>query len=913
VTGLKAIQYGSLSLLLQGQGPFASVINTQNGQLLSKIRVFRRNNVHGFMIDESRRDEKANKIDILVWGGQSLRILSLSTNDGHHHHSVVLAHETAEYVAPDWVYDICASHVKDTMSLAYAITGHNSLLSVHLVNASDLSRYPKAIRLKRVAAGVKSTLYSANVLALSPSHILMAAGTVFGEIIVWSCFREWGVEGNVNTKSSIHHFFTGHDGSVFGVNISDEIGSADAEKPMRLLASCSDDRTVRIWDISDCFHITSADASAYQTDDGFALRSTGFGSTAPVNIAGGSEIAVAKEWGHISRIWGVYFLPIGENSPNTVNLVSRGEDATCQLWRLDLKPQPNREFRYDLRNLSILSHHVGKQIWSLSLAKKNDETVIYTGGGDGGVRVFELDYFGNSSKSINLPDHSPYNSRTMVKFANSRTNNGNLLKSFAFVSEDSLITVSDSGVVQVGKVDFSSCSKFQTKPQIVWQDIALEEDLRSVASIATLPRRGIALIGSGSRVIRLYDHRSKTLSEVTSVPLRPSRILILDLSDSSTPLQVVCFVVCYMKTDHVDLFYVEFGESENYETRRIRVSIPTSFEVTVATAFCHGKYLALGGKGGGLVVYKLGVQTDSLEYMFCDYKERKKNILRCILPIDDPDDPNTGYILSGGQNGSFFVHRLRQGTDEAAEIRLVHQAHTPFPHIEGAYFDATTGDLMLMGGKGISFILWNETTQTEVMVLDCGGARRVLDFMPNFDAPGSGIFAWNYQRALHVLVADSMPCRPPLRIGSHGRELKSVAVGYWSDGSSSKIPYIASVGEDTAIRISVPTDNNNWTPLRCLRVMTHHTTGLQQIQWSADGRFLFSSGGREEFFVWKIRRSVPKLGLAVLREGVCPRESFELELRIMSFDVLRLEANSAAGEERFLVALVYSNSTVKVC
>ncbi|CRG89998.1 hypothetical protein PISL3812_07039 [Talaromyces islandicus] len=865
VTGLKAIQYGALSLVLRGQGQFASVIDARDGKLLSRVRVFRRNNIHGFMIDESRRHDQT-KVDILVWGGQSLRILSISTHDDQ----TTLVHETAEYVAPDWVYDICASNVDDTLAFAYAITGHNSLLSVHSVDTPD-SRYRRAIRLKRVVTGVKSTLYSANVVALSPSHILMAAGTVFGEIIVWSCFREQDPKNSTNgTSSSIHHFFTGHDGSVFGVSISEEIVLAAGKKPTRLLASCSDDRTVRVWNISDCFYATSADASAYSTDDGFALRSTGFGSTAPVNIAGGSEIAVAKEWGHVSRIWGVYFLPIRDTVTRKVNLVSRGEDATCQLWRVDLKPQASRETRYDLRNISILNHHV----------------VIYTGGGDGGISAFELDYFGKAADDIQLPDDSPYNSRTMVKFAHSRTSN--VPRLFTFVSKDSLITVSETGAVQVGTVDFLSSGQFEAKPRVTWQNMAVEEDLRSVASIAALPSREIALIGSSSRcAIETGED--------------------LDAFDTSAR----------------DLFYIEFGENGDHQTRRIRISIPAKFEVTVATAFCHDKYLALGGKGGALLVYKLDFQADSLEYFFCNYRaqDKDKNILRCILPIDDPDS-RTGYILSGGQDGRFCVHRLVQSTEGTAEIRLVHQALTPFPHIEGAYFDVKTGDLMLMGGKGVSFILWNETTQTEVMVLECGGARRILDFMPSPDILGSGIFAWNHQRALHVLVADSVPSRP-LRIGSHGRELKSLAVGYRRDESSNTLmPYIASVGEDTAIRISVPalseittattttSGDNKWNPLHCLRVMTHHVTGLQQVQWSADARFLFSSGGREEFFVWRIR-SVPRLGLAALREGVCPRESLDLELRVMSFDVLRLETTKV-GAERFLVALVYSNSTVKV-
>jgi hypothetical protein len=55
---------------------------------------------------------------------------------------------------------------------------------------------------------------------------------------------------------------------------------------------------------------------------------------------------------------------------------------------------------------------------------------------------------------------------------------------------------------------------------------------------------------------------------------------------------------------------------------------------------------------------------------------------------------------------------------------------------------------------------------------------------------------------------------------------------------------------------------------------------------------------------------LPKFGITALLEAACPREELDIELRVTSFDVLRME--SAADEDKFLMALVYSNSTIKV-
>ncbi|KAH8700921.1 WD repeat protein [Talaromyces proteolyticus] len=908
VTGLKTFQYGNLSLLLQGQGPFASVINTESGKLLSRIRVFRRNNIYGYMIDESRHNG-ADNIDILAWGGQSLRIISISSQDGN----ISVAHTTSEYAAPDWIYDICPANVDDKSSLAYLVTGHNSLLCLDVGNTTT-SKYSKAIRLRRVAAGVRSTLYSANLVALSPSHILITAGTVFGEIIVWSCFRETeNSDYSGSAKSSIHHFFTGHDGSVFGVNISDEMTLTAGGGSGRLLASCSDDRTVRIWDISDCCHATSTDVTAYSTD-GFDLRSTGYGSTAPVSIAGGSESAVAKAWGHVSRIWGVYFLPVKEGTSTVINLVSRGEDATCQLWRLDLSLQPGKEMRYDLKNIMQLNHHSGKHIWSLALARdEHDAITVFSGGGDGGIRTFRLDYFGHLASKIELPERSPYNSGTMVKFAHSKVDNGDLPRSSAFVSRDSFIVANASGAVQLGSIDLSSTSaRFQERPHITWQGIAVEQDLRSVSLMDSLPHSGIAVIGSSSKRLWVYDHRTKALTELVTVQYRPVRIVMLEGTvDASDGRMSFSFIVSYADTRQVGLFRYDFSES-GQNLQRTELSLPTHFQATVAAIFCHGKYLAIGGKSGGILVYRLDVEVDRIDHLFHMERVHGKEYVACLVPIDDPDNTNTGYIFSGGQDGHYSVHRLRHqpGVGGSEAFQAIHRASTPFSHVENAYFDSTTGDFVLLGSRGGIFIIWNETTQTELMKVNCGGGHRVLQFMPGLGESGSGIVMGILQRFLHIVVTDSVTPRP-LRAGSHGRELKSLAIANVT-GDATSVPLIASGAEDTAIRISIPrkvTDDSMSESLQCVRVMTRHVAGIQHVKWSANRRFLFSSGGAEEFFAWRIRY-VPKFGVAAFMEAAIPRDNAEVELRITSFDVLNLK--STADGDCFLLAMVYSDSQVKM-
>lgn len=93
-------------------------------------------------------------------------------------------------------------------------------------------------------------------------------------------------------------------------------------------------------------------------------------------------------------------------------------------------------------------------------------------------------------------------------------------------------------------------------------------------------------------------------------------------------------------------------------------------------------------------------------------------------------------------------------------------------------------------------------------------------------------------------------------------------------------------------------------------VVKRHTTGIQYLVWSPCGQWLFSSGGVEEFFVWRVRKL--ENGLGVVEEARCEIGEDGGDLRICGFDVVEVHEEKADEVVGFVIAMVYSDSSVKV-
>lgn len=93
-----------------------------------------------------------------------------------------------------------------------------------------------------------------------------------------------------------------------------------------------------------------------------------------------------------------------------------------------------------------------------------------------------------------------------------------------------------------------------------------------------------------------------------------------------------------------------------------------------------------------------------------------------------------------------------------------------------------------------------------------------------------------------------------------------------------------------------------------MQTLRKHNTGIQHLQWSADGRFLFSSAGFEEFHVWKIANDLPLVDIGVVCESSHPRSGGS-DLRIMGFDATTRV--TSAHQDAFDIMMAYSDSSIK--
>jgi WD40 repeat protein len=233
--------------------------------------------------------------------------------------------------------------------------------------------------------------------------------------------------------------------------------------------------------------------------------------------------------------------------------------------------------------------------------------------------------------------------------------------------------------------------------------------------------------------------------------------------------------------------------------------------------------------------------------------------------------------------------------------QLVHHLTLPIgPNIEGIHIHRN--QLHVYGFSSKKFVLYNTVTEEEVMSVETGGAHRTWSFNPTLQDRDGGTLVWTRASSMHTF-SQREPNHTVIRSGGHGREIKAVAVSRPASMQESGMQLIATGAEDTDIKIFTYANEH----LVCLRTLRRHTTGIQCLQWSTDGSYLFSSGGCEEFYIWKISRLPPELGsIGVVCEAVWSPESEHSDLRIMAFDVAQ------KADHAFVISMVFSNSTVKV-
>ncbi|KAJ1996111.1 WD repeat-containing protein 6 [Coemansia spiralis] len=196
VLPVTALEFLTDSILLASNGGALRVYNTTTQKCLVQKTIFRYNRIHG--IQAQRGTHK-----VLVFGSKQWAVLNISDFE-----SIEIEHT---HSANDWIK---AGHwVQDYVALALA---HNQVAIMDMVG-----------EVKMVAQSEPCILYSAMFYGATLDSLVVAAGTVFNQVIVWRPI-----------DSTILYRLKGHTGVVFGIRFSSD---------GQTVSSVSDDRTVRLW------------------------------------------------------------------------------------------------------------------------------------------------------------------------------------------------------------------------------------------------------------------------------------------------------------------------------------------------------------------------------------------------------------------------------------------------------------------------------------------------------------------------------------------------------------------------------------------------------------------------------------------------------------------------------------------
>ena len=525
-----------------------------------------------------------------------------------------------------------------------------------------------------------------------------------------------------------------------------------------------------------------------------------------------------------------------------------------------------------------------------------------------------------------LPEHNTDRKLTRIPSAAFHDDS---FKCYCWIGPWDLVCSTAQGCIMHGILGSTSVPKEQALPdgqlqlqEISWDFIDYLPELRSY-SIATGISGDAALIAGSCGTIFRYQASTRSVDTIVKLPRKVAGLFAEQISMSSYEYKDFTAIIasCIGGSDAYIFFLGADDKIVSKSFNLAKLKLPQNFVVTSARFVGREDVLVLGSRNGALAFYDCYSlrHNEFVGPSSCISHVHDEDAVTAIQEIPYGDaDPSDFMLLSTGRDGKFCVHRIHVERREnlmGVAVETLHVAEPPFgPAIEGAVFDRTTKDLLLWGFQSTDFVVWNNTKQTEVMKVACGGSHRNWAYDPCNDGSDGGKFVWTKASVCNVHMQRQASHRV-LQSGGHGREIKAVAITPVQIEVEGKDKYLIATGaEDTTIRISVVVEPQKHVPdvTRCMGLITKHNTGIQQLRWSADGRYLLSAGGCEEFYVWKIQ-PLPSLGIGVVCVLQAPRVTESLELRIMDFDVFAVQNGTAASSTvRFVVSIVYSDSTVRV-
>lgn len=319
VTALKVID----DILLAGIGSHLHIYELKTSQRIQVIQTLPHQNIHG--ISEAPSNGKSSNKLLCIFGGRAFQVVDFD-EQAKRISKICQALEIR-----DWIWD--AQWLKtaqdDSFDCLALVTGHNCIVRINWKSSQLLDR---------IQCEEQCILYCAHFIGLQWNQLILAAGTVFNQIILWAPTTNLTTNENLIISKPFHRL-TGHQGVIFSIHY---------HEGLKKICSASDDRSIRVWQL----HF------AENSENGPNI----------LDWQGVVSECIHVLYGHQARVWRAHLTSTG--------LASIGEDATCCIW--DDEGKITQKFK----------GHKGKSIWSMAISKKED--LVVTGGGDSSIRVWSV-------------------------------------------------------------------------------------------------------------------------------------------------------------------------------------------------------------------------------------------------------------------------------------------------------------------------------------------------------------------------------------------------------------------------------------------------------------------------------------------------------------------------------------------
>ncbi|RHZ50868.1 hypothetical protein Glove_490g36 [Diversispora epigaea] len=991
-------------ILFSGEGPYLKAFSVTTGKLINSSMVLEYFRIHRIVpvkfINKSRNSQSYTERRLLaIYGSKIVKFIEAviiyynnnnrddDDNGDTNNCTVNCTFNLISKLPPlkDWIHDIhwlyddMESIIKSISQISELELSSSKLSKLELPSELAIAFAHNFVEiwniidnccLYSVQCEERCILYSARFFGDNKNDLVLASGTVFNQVLLWKIIskneqhEQQGVDQRVSQGVGvIYKKFIGHEGIIFGVRFSND---------GKLVASVSDDRTIRLW----------------QTDDIYNDK--------PKVL-----------YGHMARIWDCYI--------TDDYLISISEDSTCRVWKNSFTNNSNNNNDNDKGDLSDVDclacweGHVGKNVWSLAI--NPSRKIVATGGGDSGLRLWSL-----SSITVNKIDSE----KDLIKIClpPSESYLSYIQQNMNLPSREHIrnFLLIDYRVIVIS-TNFGHILKHNNLTN-EWKPLYNSTNLHNYTMMKASNCGRIVCCGSiyGHLYIISVNQEFQTLEK----KLHDFKVFEIFLEETED--ENIIYIISHAVQNDISLLKFDFNNNKPILEILYKLNVPSQF-LLMSLAFCPSyNILVCGSRDSGLVIYNLNQSPSTpinelSPIIYLDKIHGKQSVTSIALKVENlvinsscvhhhestddftDNDMKVLIIYTTGRDGCYAKYRLKgitnkynknnkydvnttessqnlkedynkslmrsyideDGDDkrsyidedsddddnnhnnnkkqklnkkdnnksgEAAVIVLnhglileeVYRAKITKGWLEKVLF--VDDELMLLGFYRKRFFVYNEFKKFQIFSVACGGAHRVWHFKAQDKKMNKASFMFIRKENVFIYSRETHDNQGfdecELQRNFHGRECRTVK---FLKNDQNKAIIFATGAEDSILRLFQYIPDNIEGCLVNLCRIKKHTSVIRSIEWSyGKGLLLFSSGASEELVCWKVEVKFKNdtiienslnsqvADVNCLEWALCPAISEIPETRIMDISVFSIVPSQGIH----IIAAGYSDSALRV-